>query len=327
MLVSVVIPCYRSAMTLPTVVNEIRDTFAIHPEYDYQIVLVNDGSPDGGETYRTIQLLCEQDKKIVGVDLSRNFGQACARMAALPYIKGDCAVYMDDDGQHPAEGIFTLVKEIENGYDVVYAQFRKKKHSLFKRITSNMNRRMLELLGVKPKGITTTAFFAWSRFSIDALKEYRSPTPSVGSYLSKVTSRFKMVDVEHRERIAGKSGYTLKKLIRLAINGFTNFTTVPLRISAFLGMAIAGIGFIAGLVIVVRKLIHPTIAMGYTSLMSIILLLGGLVLVSLGIIGEYIGRIYMILSDMPQYMVREVENAPTDELKETSEEVDENLIR
>jgi len=313
MLVSVVIPCYRSSQTLPTVVEEIKGAFEQHSGYDYQLVLINDGSPDNGATYRTITELCEKDEKIIGIDLSRNFGQACARMAALPYIEGDCAVYMDDDGQHPAAGIFALVKEVENGCDVVYAQFRKKKHSLFKRVTSDMNRRMLEFLGVKPKGITTTAFFAWSRFAIDALKAYHSPTPSVGSYLSKVTSRFKMVEIEHRERIAGESGYTLKKLIRLAINGFTNFTTVPLQISAFLGMAIAGIGFLAGLVIVVRKLIHPTIAMGYTSMMAVLLLLGGLILISLGIIGEYIGRIYMILSDMPQYRVREVKNAPMNE--------------
>lgn len=306
MLISIIIPCYRSTMTLPAVIREIQQVFAEKKEHDYQIILVNDGSPD--DTFGTICKLCENDKKIVGVNLSRNYGQACARMAALPFVEGDCAVCMDDDGQHPADGIFALADKISEGYDMVYARFQHKKHSVFKRITSRMYGKFMETAGVRPKGISLSAFWAWSRFAVEELKKYHSPTPSVGSYLMKVSSRFANVDIEHRERIAGESNYTLIRMINLAITGLTNFTVVPLRAASILGMVLAVVGFIFGLLVVLRKLFYPQIAMGYTSIMAVILLLGGIILIVQGLLGEYIGRVYMMLSDMPQYTIRETRN-------------------
>ena len=299
------IPCYRSSKTLPAVTAEIKSAFAAHPEHDYQLILVND-SPMDYDTCRTIRELCEQDPKITGIDLARNHGQARARMAALPYIQGDCAVYMDDDGQHPAYGIFSLVEKLNEGYDVVYAKFAKNKNSWFKRTTSRMYRKFLEMLGVRPKGVASSSFVAWSRFSVDALKNYHSPTPASGTYLMNVTSRIADVPMEHRQRIAGKSGYSLAKLFNLALTGITNFTSIPLRASAVLGIGIAAVGFLYGLILVIRKLINPSIVLGYTSLMVVMLLLGGVILIALGLFGEYIGSIYMILSDMPQYTIREV---------------------
>lgn len=304
MLISIVIPCYRSAKTLPSVVAEIDQVFAQHPEHDYQLILAND-SPFHEETCQVIRQLCTQNDKLTAVFMSRNFGQARARMAALPYAKGECVVCMDDDGQHPAEGIFDLVAKMQEGYDVVYARFQSKQHSAFKRITSNLYRSVAEGFGVRPKGISTSSFLVWSRFAVDQLIKYQSPTPSAGSYLLKVTSNFANVDMPHRARIAGKSGYSLSKLLNLTFTGLTNFTTVPLRISAVLGFIAAAIGFIAGLVIIVQKFVNPSVVMGYTSTVSVLLLLGGLILLALGLIGEYIGRIYMLLSNMPQYVVRE----------------------
>lgn len=309
MLISIIIPCYRSEETLPAVVEEIRREFAQHNAYDYQILLVNDGSPDQGATYRTIQKLCLEDSKITGIDMSRNFGQSRAKMAALPHVKGDYVVYMDDDGQHPASGIFTLVEKIREGYDVVYAQFPRKKHSLFKRVTSNMFRRVQELLLVKPHDIYISSFFALTRFAADALMQYHSPSPSAGAFLMNITTRFANATVEHRGRIAGESGYSLKKLFSLALTTMTNFTMVPLRASAVVGAAIAVLGFLYGLFLVIQKLVFPSVAIGYTSQMAVLLLLGGMILLVLGIVGEYIGRIYMILSDLPQYVIREVIHA------------------
>ena len=306
MLISILIPCYRSTKTLPGVVAEIQQVFAERPEQDYQIILVNDCSPD--DTYDTICELCEQDKKIVGVNLSRNYGQACARMAALPFVKGDCAVCMDDDGQHPAEGMFALIEKIQEGYDMVYAHFGHKKHSLFKRITSRMFGKLMEEFGVRPKGIQMSSFFAWSRFAMEELKKYHSPTPTDVSYLMKVTTKFANVEMLHRERLAGESNYTLGKMINLAITGLTNFTVVPLRAASILGIVLAFVGFIFGLLVVLRKIIYPQIAMGYTSIMAVILLLGGIILIVQGLLGEYIGRVYMMLSDMPQYTTRETKN-------------------
>lgn len=306
MLISIIIPCYRSTATLPSVVAEIQQVFSERPEHDYQIILVNDCSPD--DTFDVICELCEQDKKIVGVNLSRNYGQACALMAALPFVQGECVVGMDDDGQHPAEGIFALADKVAEGYDVVYAYFGHKKHSLFKRCTSRIFGRLMEAFGVCPKGIKITSFFAWSRFAVEELKKYHSPTPSAGSYLMKISSRFANVEMIHRERLAGKSNYTLGRMVNLAITNLTNFTVVPLRIASMFGMFLAVVGFIFGLIVVLRKIIYPQIAIGYTSIMAVILLLGGIILIVQGLLGEYIGRVYMMISDMPQYTIRETKN-------------------
>lgn len=308
MLISIAIPCYRSAKTLPFVVNDIQSAFAKRAEHDYQIVLVNDGSPDQGATYRVIQELCKKDKKIVGVNMSRNFGQARAKMAALEYAQGDCVVFMDDDGQHNAEGIFVLVEKLQEGYDVVFAEFQKKKHAFFKRMGSNLFRKIQEILLVKPKGISLSSFYVLSKFAAMALKNYRSPSPTAGAYLLNVTTKFANVSIEHQKRLAGESGYTFRKMFALALTSMTSFTMIPLRLSAILGAAVACLGFLYGFVLVIQKLLFPRIAIGYTSQMAVMLLLGGMILLALGIIGEYIGRIYMVLSDLPQYVVREVIN-------------------
>lgn len=307
MLISIVIPCYRSGKTLPFVVAEIQDAFAGRQEYDYQIVLVNDGSPD--DTYSVICGLCAENSKIIGIDLSRNFGQARARMAALPFVRGEYLVCMDDDGQHPAQGIFSLVRTLQEGYDVAFSRFTHKRYSLFKRATSKLFRQLLELMGSRPKGVYISSFFACNQFTIEALKKYQSPSPTVVSYLAKVTTRITDVEVEHRERKAGHSGYTLGRLIDLALMSFTNFTVVPLRIVSVLGFLIAGIGFLAGTILVVRKLLNPAIAMGYTSLMAVLLLLGGTIIFTQGLLGEYVGHMYMMLSNLPQYMIRETRNS------------------
>ena len=160
MLISICIPCYRSAKTLPAVVEEVKNEFVKHPEHEYQMVLVNDGSPDN--TYEVIQTICKDDPKIIGVDLSRNYGQASAKMCALRYAKGDAIVFMDDDGQHPASGIFQLVDKLNEGYDVVYAKFKHKKHNAFKRMTSKMHNKLSEAMGTKPKGIYRSSYSAWN---------------------------------------------------------------------------------------------------------------------------------------------------------------------
>lgn len=308
MLISICIPCYRSALTLPTVTAEIRDVFSGREGFDYQIVLVNDGSPDN--TYEVIEQLCSEDPKIIGVDLSRNYGQASAKMAALPYATGNAIVYMDDDGQHPAAGIFPLVEKLSEGYDIVYARFPQKKHSFFKRITSRLYQKVSEFIGNKPKGISVSSFTAWSRMAADAVMRYKSPFPAAGLYLNKVTTKIANVDMEHRDRLAGESGYSFSKLIGLTITALTNFSIIPLRIASIVGVCCSAMGFVTGAIVIIRKLLNPAIAAGYTSSIAVQLFIGGIIMMILGVMGEYIGRIYMTISDLPQYNIRQTKNAP-----------------
>lgn len=302
MLVSICIPCYYSSKTLPSVVKGIKEEFDKHPEYDYQILLANDGSTD--DTFSVIQHLCSENPKITGFDLTRNFGQNQALCALYDNIEGDMAVFMDDDGQHPAEGIFLLLQKITEGYDVAIAEFKQKKHSWFKRSTSKLHRSIAEAFGTCPKGIVYSSFTAWSKTAINAVKMYQSPFPSIGAYLMNVTTKFINVPMPHQERINGKSGYNLKKLLAVTLTYLTSFSMVPLRIAAILGSLFAGCGFIAGIVLIVRKLLYPEIAAGYTSIVTLLLFISGILMLLLGLIGEYIGRIYMILNNKPQYLIR-----------------------
>ena len=310
MLISVAIPCYKSEKTIERVVDEIREVISPLPDYDYQIILVNDYPFD--KTIDVIKRLCENDKKIVGVNLSRNYGQTSAKLAALPYVKGDVLVYMDDDGQHPAAGIIPLVEKVMEGYDVVYAYFKSKKHGFFKRLTSKINAKISEFNGTRIKGVHVSSFYAISRFAVDAYENYNSPFPSMMGYLNTLVGKVTDIEMPHRARMEGTSNYTFKKLLKMWLTGFTNFSVAPLRFIALLGIIIALGGFCFGIGIVIAKIINPDMAAGYTSIMAIMLLLGGLVLLALGFIGEYIGRIYMTVSNLQQYRVRDIINKPED---------------
>lgn len=304
MLISVAIPCYHSAHTIRFVADELRQAFAAHPEHTLQLVLVNDGSPDN--TLEVIRALASEDERIIAVDLSRNFGQNAAKMAALPYVDGDVLVYMDDDGQHPADGVFCLLDKLNEGYDMVYAHFAHKKHNAFKRITSAIKNRIAVAVGNKPKGVALSSFFIMDKVLINALKEYNSPFPASGSFTYQITTSIANVDLEHRRRKEGKSNYTFRRMWKLWLTSVTNFSIVPLRVATFIGTLCAAVGFVAGIIVIIRKLVNPSIAAGYTSMVAILLFIGGLIMMMLGVLGEYIGRMFMTISGKPQYVVRRV---------------------
>lgn len=303
MLITIIIPCYRSEQTLEHVVEEIKTEVSKRNENDYQFILVNDCSPDN--TFEIISKLAKSDQKIIGIDLAKNYGQNIARIAAVPYVKGDVAVCMDDDGQHPADQIYKLVDKVCEGYDLVYAKFEEQKQPFYRRFASKMNTRLLELTGAKTKGIKNSPFLAWSRFAIDNLKNYNSPFPSAGAFLMKTTNRVTNVEVRQRKRMSGTSGYTLKKLLNLWLTEFTNFSLVPLRFAALIGVGTSGLGIAWAIYLIVRKIINPNIFVGYTSTMAALLFVGGMIMLMLGLMGEYLGKIYMIISDLPQYIVRD----------------------
>ena len=302
--ITFVIPCYRSALTLPSVVAELQALMRRQNDCTYQIILINDGSPD--QLWTVIRKLAAADQHILGINLSRNFGQAKARLAALPYINGDITVYLDDDGQHPADQAFLLINKIRHGYDLVFADFSAKKHDPLHRLGSRINGFLLELTRAKPRSICLSSFFAISTLCVEHLREYHSPFPSFTSYIMQFTDKVANVQLRHRPRLAGSSGYTLDKLLNQWLTGFTNFSLVPLRLASMLGGISAGSGFIYALYLIIRKLCGIKLLSGYTSLMAALLIIGGLILLMLGLLGEYVGRIYMTVSDMPRYVIREI---------------------
>lgn len=303
MLVSIAIPCYRSATTISRVVAEIRTEFEKKTDYEYEIILVDDGSPDN--TFEVIEQLCRQDDRITGINLSRNFGQSSAKMAAVRYVHGDLLVTMDDDGQHPAEGIFALVDKIMEGYDMAYAYFPRKKHSLFKRVTSWMNSKILTFMKMKSPEIHISSFVAYSKFAVRMIQNSQSPVNALSSYVRRLSKKVTDVEMIHRERMAGKSNYTLKKLFRLWKNGITSFSTQALSLSVYLGSFCAVAGFLYAAVIFVRKMMHPKMMIGYASIMIVMLVLSGIIMLLLGILGEYLGKIFLILVHLPNYYVRD----------------------
>lgn len=301
--VSFVIPCYRSALTIGKVVKEIQDTMNAMENYSYEIILVNDCSPD--DTFEVISKLCEENINICGVNLAKNFGQHAALMAGFHQVTGDILVCLDDDGQTPADEVGKLLAEIEAGQDVVYASYDHKKHSMFRNFGSWVNEKMLQFLLGKPKELFVSSYFAARRFIVDEMLRYENAYPYVIGLVLRSTKKIVNVPVNHREREIGTSGYTLGKLLGLWFNGFTAFSTKPLRIATASGTIFAGLGFLYALYTIIKKFVNPAVPMGFSSLMSAILIIGGLILLVLGLVGEYIGRMYICMNNAPQFVVRD----------------------
>lgn len=302
-LVSIVIPCYRSKNTIKNVTDEIRDAFSDKEDIDYELVLVNDGSPD--DTFGVISAICDIDNHVTGINLSKNFGQTNAIMAGIQYANGDVMITMDDDGQHPASGIFRLIEEIDKGFDIVYADFEQKKHSLFKRITSWINNKIQILLGNREANYHVSSFIGYSKFAIRAIQNSKSPVSASSVYVTRLSKRVTSVKIEHRIRMNGKSNYSLRRLIRLWRKGITNFSTTILDLSIYAGCITGLTSFAYAIVILIRKIINPGMAIGYASTVIIMLFLAGVIMLLIGILGDYIGRMFLILVKLPNYCVRE----------------------
>ena len=304
-LLSFVIPCYRSAGTIGMVVREIADTVATRQaEFAYEIILVNDGSPD--DVAQVIERLCETYPQIVFVNLSRNFGQHSAIMAGFAQARGQIIICLDDDGQTPADECFKLIDKVRKGYDIVYAEYPVRKQNAFRRLGSRFNALSNHFFFGQPRDLKSNSYFAAQRFVVDAALQYPNPFPFVTGLLFQSVSRYCNVPVTHRARLQGHSGYSLKKLISLWTNGVTAFSIKPLRFANYIGWLTAIFGFVFALVTVVRKLLTPNIEAGWSSTIAVLLVLGGIIIALIGVVGEYIGRIYLSINRCPQYVVRNV---------------------
>ncbi len=311
--VSFVIPCYRSAQTLPGVVEELQTAMEAMQEYDYEVILVNDCSPD--DTFEVIRRLSGENRRIRGINLARNFGQHSALMAGFRYGEGDIVVCLDDDGQTPAREVGKLLAGIRQGADVVYAKYNQKHHSGFRNWGSHINERMTRVMLGKPKDLYLSSYFAARRFVIEEVKRYENAYPYVIGLVLRTTGNIVNVEVTHRERAAGESGYTLGKLLALWFNGFTAFSVKPLRIATISGALCAMAGFLYGIYTIVKKIFinPPGLVTGFSALMSVLVFMGGMLMLMLGLVGEYMGRMYISMNNSPQYVIREMVGACEDE--------------
>lgn len=315
-LVSFVIPCYRSAEMLPGVLREIQTTMESLKAYEYEVVLVNDCSPDN--TFDVIRRLCQENAQITGINLAKNFGQHSALMAGFHHVKGDIVVCLDDDGQTPAGEVGKLLAGIEQGADVVYAKYSQKHHSSFRNWGSRVNERMTRMMLGKPKDLYLSSYFAARRFVIEEVKRYENAYPYVIGLVLRSTKNIINVEVTHRDRQAGESGYTLGKLLALWFNGFTAFSVKPLRIATVSGICFAILGFLYGIYTIIKKIFinPPGLVTGFSALMAMLVFMGGMLMLMMGLVGEYMGRMYISMNNSPQFVIREMVGKDADEERE-----------
>lgn len=314
-LLSFVIPCYGSEKTIEKVIGEIISTVEQRQGYDYEIIAVNDFSPDN--VYEVLKNLAEKNSKIKVVNLAKNMGKHSAVLAGYAVVKGDYIINLDDDFQSPVCELWRMLEPVERDEcDVTTAEYRSKKETWFKRWGSDVNLWMSEIMLDKPKGLRFENLSVIKSFVCNEVIKYQNPYPFLEGLILRVTKRIKTVSMEGRGRADGNaSGFSFIKSVSLFVNGFTSFSVKPLRIAAFLGFFFAAFGFAFGLYVIIKKIVFPSVLIGYSSIMAVLLFFSGLIMLMLGMIGEYIGRIFICINNSPQYVVKNTINIEGEEEK------------
>jgi undecaprenyl-phosphate 4-deoxy-4-formamido-L-arabinose transferase len=269
----------------------------------YEVILVNDGSKD--QTLEVIYSLCELNPNVKGVNLSKNFGQQQAMLAGFKFASGDLIVYCDDDGESPVKELDKFIEKIEQGYDMVWANYPDQKRKFFNRIGAYINNIMLKFIFDKPKDLNFGNMWIAKKFIIQEAIKCPNPKPYLGGVYLTITSNMANVQCDKSERLRGVSNYSYIKLIGVWLNGFTAFSIAPLRLASIIGFLTAIVGFTFMSYLIGRKLGNPEIVIGYSSIMSVILFVGGMLMIMIGMLGEYIGRIYINVNNVPQFVVKE----------------------
>ena len=305
MLYSIIVPCYKSAHTIRQVVELTAAKMEEMGRTPYEFVLVDDYSPDGGDTICELRAIADDHPYVRVVELAQNAGQHNAVMAGLNYAEGDVLIAMDDDLKtHPSQ-LPAMFEEFDKGYDIVYGYYPEKHHSLFRNFGSWVNSTSVRILIGKPKDLKTSSFWIIRKFVRDYVIQYRSHYTHLQGLFLRTTRNIASVPVEHFDRAYGSSGYTFKKLISLWSN-IMGYSIVPLRIAQRTGIFFAILGIIGALAIVLKKIFAPTSAVGWYSMMVSICFFSGLIMMFLGVIGEYLGRMFKGMTNDPQFVVRQV---------------------
>ncbi len=303
---SFVIPVYNGSRTISGVVERIDEFYS---DIDFEIILVNDGSPDDSEQ-TCLTLVGRYPKTVRFLQLARNFGEHNAVLAGLNSASGAYVAVLDDDGQNPPEEVQKMYREIrDKGFDVVFGRYRVKHHRRFRNLGSWFNDRVAKLLLGKPAGLYLSSFKVMNRFIVEEVTKYTGAFPYIDGLILRTTRNLGQVEVEHREREESTSNYTLAKLFFLWLNMFMNFSIAPLRIAALVGLLTSLTSVFLMVGIVIDKLyINPEVTIGLPTVLVFIVFFAGVQLVILGMIGEYLGRLFLDHSKRPQFVVRYVKD-------------------
>jgi len=300
---SIVIPVYNAAQTIGAPADQLVSELT--PQYGLEIVLVNDCSPEAGTEEACLAAFGRHQTFVKFYSLAKNVGEHNAVMAGLRHTTGTYIVIMDDDFQNPIAEVKKLVSIGESGNaDVVYTGYAKKRHAWWRNLGSRFNSAAAALLLGKPAGLYLSSFKLLTRFLVDEIVKYDFPFPYIDGLILRTTSRIAVVEVEHAARAHGHSGYTLRKLVRLWLNMFTNFSVLPLRVATGLGCVISLMGVILAGYAIYERLTSPELPPGWAFLIVVICLFSGAQLVCIGTVGEYVGRLFLGMNKQPQYTIR-----------------------
>jgi len=301
---SFVIPCYNSSESIRHVVELTMEEMEKMNRREFEFVLVNDYS-SSTKTMPVLKKLAEEYPCVTVLNLAKNAGQHNAIMAGLNYAKGDILIGMDDDMQtHPSQCPY-LFEELEKGYDIVYGYYPEKKHSAFRNFGSWVNYISVRILIGKPKELKTSSYWVARKFVRDSVIEYQGPYAYIQGLFLRTTRNISCIPIQHFQREEGESNYTFKRLLKLWSN-IIGFSITPLRLTEYCGFGLSLLSIIAAVVVLIRKILNPAMALGWPSLMIVICFFSGIQLMFLGLIGEYIGRMFLGLNRQPQYVIREV---------------------
>lgn len=298
---SIVIPVYKSEKILPDLLFQIKNSLL---ELPFEVIFVCDSSPDN--SWQVIKKLSAEYQFVRGVLLRKNSGQHNATMAGLNFCNSKFIVIMDDDLQHPPASIRSILHKLESGADVCYTKYRNRQHEGWKIIGSKFNDWVANILLGKPKGLYLSSFKGLSKGVAEQVIKYDGPFAYVDGLILDCTNSVVSIEIDHQKRFEGEGNYNLRKSLSLWLKMATSFSVFPLRILFILGTSIAVLSLFIIIYVIIAKLMHPEMPAGWASLIAAIFFVGGLQLLGLGLIGEYLGRSYLKMNKKPQFVVKEV---------------------
>ncbi|MBO9679021.1 MAG: glycosyltransferase family 2 protein [Acidovorax sp.] len=299
---SIVVPVYRSEPILPLLVEKVQQEIGqLGLPHGFELILVNDASPD--QSWKVIRELAARYSFVRGLSLRRNFGQHNATMAGLHQARGSMVVVMDDDLQHPPEAIPRMLAALEEGYDVCYTHYNNRQHALWKKLGSAFNDWAARHLLGKPRGLYLSSFKAMRSEVVAEIIRYDGPFAYVDGLILDVTRNIHAVGINHQARHEGEGNYNLRRSVSLWLKMATSFSILPLRIASYAGFLLSAVSLLMIVYVMVQKWMYPETPAGWSSLIATVLLIGGVQTLSIGMLGEYLGRTYLKLNHKPQFVV------------------------